>query len=115
MLHTQTAILVLHIFGFEVNMEKSSLVPSRQAEYIGFIFDGLNMTVCLPADKVTNVASLCAGNLVRDCCSADELKSLIGRLESVKPVVSTAALQYCSLQLLLRPLHQDWICFGGYA
>ena len=103
-LHTEIAILVLHICGFEVNFSKSALIPCQRAEYIGFIFDSQYMSVSLPEEKLVKLVSRCSAILSRNGCSADELRSLVGTLESVRPAVATAALHYRFLQYLLRPL-----------
>ena len=109
LLHTHICILVFHILGFEVNMKKSSLIPSTKIEHLGFIFDSQAMTLILPQEKIDKVVGLVSGYLERNFISADQLRSLIGRLESVKPAVELAPLHYRSLQQMLRPLQQgDW-------
>ena len=46
----------------------------------------------------------------KDNCSADELRSLLGRLESTRAAVSTAALHYRFLQQMLKPLQRGpWL------
>lgn len=104
--HTEIVILVLHICGFEVNMAKSALTPSQQAVYIGFVFNSLKMTISLPEDKLIKIVSICSDILVRNSCSTDELRSLLGRLESIRPSVSTGGLHYRCLQQLLKPFQR---------
>lgn len=109
-LHTEITILILHICGFEVNLSKSALIPSQRAQYIGFIFDSQDMSVSLPEDKLVKLVSRCIDILSRNSCSADELRSLIGTLESVRPALATAPLHYRYLQQLLRPLQRGpWL------
>ena len=106
LLHTHICILVFHILGFEVNMKKSSLIPSTRIEHLGFVFDSQAMTLSLPEDKIVKIVSLAGDFLARDIISADQLRSFIGRLESVRPAVQVAALHYRSLQQMLRPLQR---------
>ena len=91
-------------------MAKSALIPSQKALYIGFDFNSLDMTVSLPEDKIVKLVSLCSDILDKDNCSADELRSLLGRLESTRAAVSTAALHYRFLQQMLKPLQRGpWL------
>ena len=106
LIHTQICILVFHILGFEVNMKKSNLTPSTRMEHLGFVFDSQAMTLSLPDKKVAKIVSLATDYLARGNYTADELRSLIGRLESVRPAVEVAALHYRSLQAMLRPLQR---------
>ena len=106
MVHTHICILVFHILGFEVNMKKSSLVPSTRMEHLGFVFDSEAMTLSLPENKIEKIVSLAKRYMDEGACSADQLRSLIGTLESVRPAVELAPLHYRSLQKLLRPLQR---------
>ena len=102
-LHAEICILIFHCLGYEVNFSKSHLTPSTKIEHLGFVFDSLSMTISVPELKVTKIIGLVSGFLDRDGLTVDELQSLVGRLESVRPAVELAPLHYRSLQCLLRP------------
>ena len=106
LLHTELAILVFQTLGFEVNYAKSTLVPTRQIEHLGFVWDSVAMTVSLPHVKVSKIVDLASRFLDNGGLTADELRSFLGRLESVRPVVEQAPLNYRSVQYLLRPLRR---------
>ncbi len=46
-------VKLLTELGWHINLEKSNLQPSQQAEYLGFRFDtaGIRPTICVPAGK----------------------------------------------------------------
>ena len=102
-LHAEICILVFHCLGYEVNFKKSVLIPSTQIEHLGFIFDSMSMTISLPGQKISKIVALSVSFLASGGLSVDELHSLVGRLESVRPAVELAPLHYRALQLLLRP------------
>ena len=106
LLHTELAILTFQALGFEVNYAKSSMIPSTTIAHLGFIWNSVAMEISLPQDKVVKIVGLASDFLNRGGCTADELRSFLGRLESVRPVVQVAALHYRHLQYVLRPLRK---------
>ena len=106
LLHTELAILAFQALGFEVNYAKSSMIPATSIGHLGFIWDSVAMEISLPQDKVDKIVGLTSDFLNRGGYTADELRSFLGRLESVRPVVSVAALHYRHLQYVLRPLRK---------
>ena len=106
LLHTELAILAFQALGFEVNYAKSSLIPSTTIGHLGFIWDSVDMQISLPQDKVDKIVGLASHFLDCGGCTADELRSFLGRLESVRAVVHVAALHYRHLQYVLRPLRK---------
>ena len=64
-------------------------------------------TVTLPAEKVEKLGSLAREFLQKDGCTAEELRSFIGRAESTRTAVEVAPLHYRFLQELLPPA-QPW-------
>ena len=101
LLQTQITILVLQTLGFSVNFEKSMLTPSKSVEHLGFIWNSETMTVSLPNKKITGISTL-AGQALHDCViSVHSLRSLLGRLESVRLVTEQGPLHYRSLQKLI--------------
>ena len=102
-LHAEICILVFHCLGYEVNFKKSVLYPTTKIEHLGFVLDSVNMTISLPEKKVAQIVALSVTFLANGGLSVDQLHSLVGRLESVRPAVELAPLHYRGLQLLLRP------------
>ena len=66
----------------------------------------MTMRVSLPTDKVEKIVTFASEYLEKGGCTADELRSFLGRLESVRPVVEQAPLHYRSLKYALRPLRK---------
>ena len=106
MLHLELTILVFQCLGFEVNYAKSCLTPTKCIEHLGFIWNSTDMTIALPSLKVEKIITLATAFLEQGGFTADELRSFLGRLESVRPVVEQAALNYRSFQYALRPLRK---------
>ena len=52
------AVSLLESQAFSILKDKSSLIPSDQITYLGFILDSNNMSVTLTAQKVSMVKSL---------------------------------------------------------
>ena len=50
-LHMRMAIIIFHVLGFEVNLAKSSLNPSKEILHLGFIWNLSTMAVKLPLAK----------------------------------------------------------------
>ena len=105
-LHTEITILVFQILGFEVNYEKSNLVPSTEIEHLGFIWNSHNMTISLPDKKKCHIVDLANKFLESNGFTANDLRSFLGVLESVRPVVEIAPLHFRSLQHMMRPLRK---------
>ena len=103
-LQTEIVILVLQCLGFGVNFSKSNLVPTRVIEHLGFSFDTINMTISVPRDKAEKYRVIVAETIAGGGCSADQLRSLVGKLESLKHAVPIAPLHFRALQASFRPL-----------
>ena len=106
LLKTELAILVFQILGFEVNYSKSSLIPSTQIEHLGFLWDSVRMEISLPRLKMLKIVESATSYLEAGGCTADELRSFLGRLESVRAVTIQAPLHYRALQYLIQPLRK---------
>ena len=102
LLQAKIALLVLYILGFEVNFEKSSLIPQQCTEHLGFVWNSIEMTISLPVEKIEKIVKIASDFLKLNCCTARELRSFVGRLESIRPVTAQAPLHYRSLQQVLR-------------
>lgn len=96
--HAEIAVLVLHCVGYGVNFSKSALTPSQTVEHLGFSWDSGSMTVSLPQAKVDKIVARVKLLLSKGHGTADELRSLLGTLESTRMVNVQAALHYRALQ-----------------
>ena len=65
------------------------------------------MTISVPLDKIQKIVSLASCTKSRGGCTADELRSFLGRIESVRPAIETAPLHYRSLQEMM-PRRRYW-------
>ena len=98
LIQTHIAIIIFHVLGFEVNFVKSSLIPSQTISHLGFEWDSISMTISLPQKKVEKIVSLSSTFLKDGRCTANQLRSFLGTVESTRPAVSLAALHYRNLQ-----------------
>ena len=91
-LHTKWTENLLEWLGFQINREKSSLLPLQKLEYLGIVLDLQNLTMSLPQDKVEKVLSLCHLGLRRSRMSRRELESLVGFLNFATNALSLGRL-----------------------
>ena len=103
LLHLELAILTFQILGFEINFAKSNMIPSVEIEHLGFIWNSSTMKISLPKPKIDGIVTKAIEILNDGGCTADKLRSYLGKLESVRPVVLQASLHYRALQYLLQP------------
>ena len=96
--NAEIVILILQCLGYGVNFEKSSLIPNKQIEHLGFLWDSEGMTVSLPQVKVDKICERTGEMLKKGSCTANQLRSLLGTLESTRLVTKQAALNYRGLQ-----------------
>lgn len=82
-----TTVTLLECLGFIINREKSILIPSQVTEYLGFIFNTVDMTLCLPDRKKQNTSSLLKKFYDKNKCTIREFSQLIGTLISNCPAV----------------------------
>ena len=97
-LHAQITILVLLCLGWEVNWEKSTLVPTHKLTHLGFMIDTESMTATLPDAKISRLQTFAKTTLVEKSVSVHNAERLLGLMESVRPVVPLAAFHYRGLQ-----------------
>ena len=98
---TDFVICVLESLGFVFNREKSMLVPSQSAEFLGFVVDTVKMTVSLPERKIIRVLdqATCICLRRKTQCSVRELVHSIGLVDSSFPAIKLARLYYRDLEL----------------
>lgn len=54
----ETGFSVVNLFqqaGFQINEEKSSLLPTQSVTFLGYVMDTVKMTVSLPQEKVQQI------------------------------------------------------------
>ena len=100
-LHAQLVVLVLNSLGWGFKPEKCDIIPRQKFIHLGFEFDTSKMTITCPSQKVSRLQQMCSDLLAKDHCKLLLLEKLIGTIESVRPSVPLAALNYRSLQYQL--------------
>lgn len=98
---------LLRGLGLRINFKKSQLVPSQSIEYLGFVYNSIQMTIALPERKCEHIQKEIASILKRHSCKIIEGAKLIGNLISASPAVEysmihTRFLERDKLQALLR-------------
>lgn len=96
--HAHITVLLLQCLGYGVNFAKSSLTPARHIEHLGFAWDSVGLTVSLPQVKRDKIRRLAEELLTSGGSTGDQLRSLLGTLESTKLVTTEAPLHYRGLQ-----------------
>ena len=71
--------------GFILHPEKSSLQPSLETTYLGFVFNSKEMSVTLNREKREKILESCKSFFKKDSFTLRELSSLIGTLTSIFP------------------------------
>lgn len=92
------AINVLESLGFDVNYEKSVLVPSSVMEYLGFTVNTIDMTLSLPKQKIQKIKELSRQVIQSNHVSIRFLSELIGNLTASIQAIFLASLHYRHLQ-----------------
>ena len=110
--HTQEVIELTQALGFQLNWEKSALLPAQRFSYLGMSFDTLRYTVTPTEERLGRLANLLDFLLSRQSASARRLHSLLGQMESLAPLLPLGHLHKRKLQreLALRwdQTSQDW-------
>jgi len=77
----------LKSLGFVINEKKSTLTPTKEIKYLGFIFSSENLTMSLPDDKRTKIHNLCMDICQRKTIKIRQFAEFIGVLISACPAV----------------------------
>lgn len=80
-------INLLQCLGFVINFTKSSLEPSQQIKFLGFIYNSIDMSLSLPNDKREHISKLVKKFIRLPRVTIKELAGLIGVLTSACPAV----------------------------
>ena len=99
--HAQIVMLVLMSLGWSLKWEKCSLSPSQTFLHLGFIFNTRDMTISCPQEKVLKLVDMCSKIFDKKRATVLSLEKLIGTMESMRPAVPLASLNFRCLQKLL--------------
>lgn len=78
---------LLQSLGFVINTTKSNLVPSNICQYLGFVFNSIDMTISLPNEKRQRILDRINACLKVKKCTIRYFAELIGLLTSACPAV----------------------------
>ena len=84
--------------GFTINYAKSSLVPSQQACFLGFLINSVTMTVHMTPSKSANLIEACQSIIKKKSPTIREVASIVGTMVSSFPGVKYGPLFYRSLE-----------------
>ena len=97
-IHRDKTLSVLSSLGFQINWDKSLLIPSQNILHLGYLWDSKSMSISLPVDKLSKIKSLCRYCL-NNPCNLRSLASLLGLLVSSSKGFKFAALFFRKFQL----------------
>jgi len=96
--NTQLVVTLLQSLRFKINLKKSLLIPTQVITFPGFQIDSMCMIISLPAEKANKILDCCLRLLVSQSFKLRNLASLIGLLESSRPAIWRAPLNFRHLQ-----------------
>lgn len=97
--NVQATLSILLELGFIPNREKSILHPSTSIEFLGFIFDSVEMKISLPRRKIDGILKLIAKALNSSIQSVHDASKLIGTLIAATPAVQYSMLRTRQLEI----------------
>lgn len=80
-------VALLGQLGLQINFKKSQLIPSQSIEYLGFVYDSVEMSISLPERKRYSIRKEIISMISRKFCKIVEGAKLIGNLISATPAV----------------------------
>ena len=95
--HLSYILSLLETLGFQINRQKSQLVPSQTIEYLGVNLHLDSLLLSLPHSKVLGITTLCQETLLQSHASRHHLESLVGVLNFASSLVPLGRLR-------LRPI-----------
>lgn len=96
--HTALVVTLLECLGFQVNYQKSHLVPIQILEFLGFVVDSIKRELRLPKEKVEAIRKEAARLSRQEKVNARALARLLGKMSAAVLAVFPAPLHYRSLQ-----------------
>lgn len=97
-LNVSSTVKHLEKLGFLIS-EKSVLVPQQCIEYLGMVFNTIDMTVSLPVKKIVKIKSLSSKLLVTGTFKIREIAEYLGTLTAACPGVQNGPLYTKQLEL----------------
>ena len=94
----QNTVKCFDSLGFVIHPEKSVLIPTQELEFLGFLLNGISMTIQLPPSKAAHVKLACENLLLKTKVTIRELAHVIGLLVSSLPGVQFGRLHYRQLE-----------------
>ena len=102
---TTEVVSLAQSLGFQVNWEKSDLVPKQVFDFLGMRFNTISFVVCPTAERLTKLAQLLQSLLRKSSASARSLSSLLGSMESLAPLLPLGRLHKRPFQ---REFRRRW-------
>ena len=96
--HLATAMELLVALGFIINLKKSTLSPTQELEFLGFLLNSHNMTIALPTHKLHAVKKMARRMANQRRTTLRELASLLGMMVAAHPAILPAPLHYRHLE-----------------
>ena len=90
----------LEELGFVLNKEKSIMKPVQSIEFLGYIFDSVQMNIALPASKVARITQLCQNLLKSDKCTIQTLSEVVGTMNAYCNAVEYGRIHCRNLEIL---------------
>ena len=91
--------------GFEI-AEQKCCSPSTSMIFLGKQFDSVNMSISIPADKLTEIRQIIEKLLLKKTVTRKKLESIIGKLSCIADCIRSARLFISRLLNLLRTVYR---------
>lgn len=85
--NVKLTIHTLENLGFIINYTKSRLLPVRKCQYLGFIYNSIDLTISLPNLKILALIKLITDVMRRKKCVIRIFAKVTGKLVSICPAV----------------------------
>ena len=106
-LETQLLVKWLSALGWTINYKKSVLAPAQIMQYLGFVWNSLEMTVSLPRDKLKGIRESIKKLLRRKQWHCTSIQSVQGMLQAALPALNCCRMKMRCLQEALLPFQKD--------
>lgn len=109
--YKDTTVQLFKDVGFTVNFEKSSLFPSHQKVYLGFVIDTMLMKIFLTQEKLEELLRALHCIIQENTVSIQKLARIIGLIVAAFPAFYQGPLHYRQLERLKTQqlyIHKDW-------
>lgn len=90
--NTQKVIRLLETLGFVINYKKSTLIPTRTCQYLGFILNSRDLSLELTEKKKEKIGNLLGQFKVNQWYKVRDIAQLLGVLTAASPAVAYSQL-----------------------